>query len=117
MLSSDTILTAAHCQTDVSRFEVLVGERDVTRADGEQRIKPSQWIQHPNYNSATTNFDFAIVKLSTPVAFSNTVNPVCLPSAANNYDNRVATVSGWGTLSSGGSQPSVLQKVYKVSTC
>jgi len=111
LLSSDTVLTAAHCQTSVNNFKVLVGEHDVTRSDGEQRISPSQWIQHPNYNSRTTNYDFAIVKLSTPVSFSNKVIPACLPSLNRNYDSVVATVSGWGTLSQGGSQPSVLQKV------
>ena len=111
LLSSNTVLTAAHCQTPVSNFKVVVGEFDVSRADGEQRISPSQWIQHPNYNSGTTNNDFAIIKLATPVSFSSTVNPACLPTAGRNYDNVVATVSGWGTLSSGGRQPSILQKV------
>ena len=111
MISSDTVLTAAHCQTAVSGFDVLVGEHDVTRADGEQRISPSAWIQHENYNSRTTNYDFAIVKLSRPVTFSANVNPICLPSSTRNYDSVVATVSGWGTLRSGGAQPSILQKV------
>jgi len=111
LISSDTVLTAAHCQTSVSDFDVLVGEHDVTRSDGEQRISPSAWIQHENYNSRTTNYDFAIVKLSRPVTFSSNVNPICLPSATRNYDSVVATVSGWGTLYSGGPQPSILQKV------
>jgi len=88
-----------------------VGEHDVTRSDGEQRIRPSAWIQHENYNSRTTNYDFAIVKLASPVAFSDRVNPICLPSSTKNYDSVLATVSGWGTLYSGGSQPSILQKV------
>merc|ERR1719410_2949397 len=95
LISSDTVLTAAHCQTSVSDFDVLVGEYDVTRSDGEQRISPSAWIQHENYNSRTTNYDFAIVKLSRPVTFSSNVNPICLPSATRNYDSVVATVSGW----------------------
>jgi len=111
LLSSDTVLTAAHCKTSVSNFQVVVGEHDVTRSDGEQRIRPSAWIQHENYNSRTTNYDFAIVKLASPVAFSDRVNPICLPSSTKNYDSVLATVSGWGTLYSGGSQPSILQKV------
>ena len=110
LISSDTVLTAAHCKT-VSDFDVLVGEHDVTVADGEQRVSPSSWIQHENYNSGTTNYDFAIVKLSRPVTFSANVNPICLPSSTKNYDSVVATVSGWGTLYSGGPQPSILQKV------
>ena len=71
----------------------------------------SQWINHPSYSSSTQNNDFAIIKLGSPVVFSERVSPVCLPSASTNYDARVATVTGWGTLSSGGSQPDILQKV------
>ena len=111
LISSDTVLTAAHCKTDVRNFRVSLGEHDITRSDGEQIITPSQWISHPSYNDRTTNYDFAIVKLSQPVTFSSSVMPACLPSPDKNYDAVTATVTGWGTLSSGGSQPSQLQKV------
>jgi len=111
LISSNTVLTAAHCKTSTSSFSVVVGEHDVTRSDGEQKISPSQWINHPNYNSNGNDNDFAIVRLSRDVTFSNTVMPACLPDSTKNYDNVVATVTGWGTLSSGGSQPSVLYEV------
>ena len=111
LISSDTVLTAAHCKTDLTRFRVSLGEHDITRSDGEQLVTASQWISHPNYNQGSSNYDFAIVKLSQPVAFSSSVVPACLPSPTTNYDSVTATVTGWGTLSSGGSQPSKLQKV------
>jgi len=60
--------------------------------------------------------DFAIIKLAAPVTFSDRVKPICLPSLLINYNkNRVATVSGWGTTSFGGSQPAILKKVTKRS--
>ena len=72
----------------------------------------SRWINHPSYGIAHPwDNDFAIIKLSSSVSFSDRVSPVCLPSSSTNYDSRVATVTGWGTLSSGGNQPNVLQKV------
>ena len=116
LLSRDTVLTAAHCQParpSVEQFEVVVGEHDVTRADGEQRIAPSQWISHPahNYIAHTPDIDFAIVKLAQNVSFSSRVKPVCLPKVASSYASKVATVSGWGTLNEGGNQPNTLQKV------
>jgi len=89
----------------------VVGEHDVTRSDGEQKISPSQWISHPSYNSRNSDNDYAIVRLSRDVTFSNAVLPVCMPDTGKNYDNVPATVTGWGTLSSGGSQPSVLYEV------
>ena len=71
----------------------------------------SKWINHPSYSASAFDNDFAIIKLASPVSFSDRVSPICLPSTSTNYDNKVATVTGWGTLSSGGSQPNILQKV------
>ena len=59
--------------------------------------------------------DFAIIKLATPVTFSDRVRPVCLPSLLTNYDNKLATVSGWGRTSTGGPVSDILQKVNYVS--
>jgi len=109
LISSDTVLTAAHCQTSVNSFNVVVGDHDATVADGEERISPSQWISHPNYRG--NDNDFAIIKLSRPVTFSTKVLPACLPDPGKNYDNVQATVTGWGTIRSGGSQPNILQEV------
>ena len=40
------------------------------------------------------------------------MGPVCLPSLPGpSYDNVLATVSGWGTLQSGGYQPDQLVEV------
>lgn len=90
---------------------MVVGEHDVTRNDGEQYITPVEWISHPGYNSNTQDNDFAIVRLSQDVTFSDTVYPVCMPDSSKNYDSVQATVTGWGTLQSGGSQPNVLYEV------
>jgi len=111
LISSITVLTAAHCKTSTFLFQVVVGEHDVTRNDGEQRISPAQWIDHPSYNSNNNDNDFALIRLSQDVTFSNSVMPACLPDSTRNYDNVLATVTGWGTLSSGGSQPNVLYEV------
>ena len=88
--------------------------------DGEQRMRVSQWISHPDYrdNGKTRYNDFAILKLSTSVVFSASVSPACLPaSALHTYDSVQAEVTGWGTLSSSGSMSRVLQKVTSFSTC
>ena len=104
LLSSKTILTAAHCKVYQNfQIKVHVGEHDVTKNDGEQKIRVSSFTQHPQYNSGTTDNDFAIIQLSRDVTFSNTIMPICLPDSNTNYDSRVSTVVGWGTISSGSS--------------
>lgn len=111
LLSDRTVITAAHCATDVSRFQVVVGEHDIRAGDGEQRISPASWTSHPNYNTNTQDNDFAIIQLASPVIFTTAVSPVCLPSSSGTFSGNTATVTGWGTLSSGGSQPNILQEV------
>merc|ERR1712088_754270 len=112
LISSNTIVTAAHCATSPSQFKVVVGDHDVTRGDGEQRVSVASWTSHPNYNSNNQDHDIAIIQLAQPVQFSDSVAPVCLPpSSSSNYDGATATATGWGTLSSGGSRPSILQEV------
>ena len=121
ILSSETVLTAAHCAAigDVDSFRVVVGEHDVTREDGQQSLEPESWIIHPQYangqGDARFDNDFAIIKLKTAISFSARVRPVCLPDTNANYDNVHAVATGWGRLwkfaTIGGPQPSVLQKV------
>ena len=66
---------------------------------------------NPNYNSGNIDYDFSILTLCEEVQFTKDISPVCLPSNSNtNYDNRQAVVSGWGTLSAGGSTPYVLHE-------
>lgn len=114
ILSSDTIITAAHCTLgqDVDTFKVVVNEHDVTVDDGEERFTVCSKTEHPNYNSNTNEHDVAILTLCTPITFSPTVGPVCLPEQPGEaYDDVLSTVTGWGTLSLGGIQSDVLMGV------
>merc|ERR1711910_285720 len=106
------VLTAAHCtQTSASSIRVLLGEHSIAHSDFN-RVDVAEIINHPNYNSQTTDNDYAILRLSSPVAFTNEVSPACLPADLSaTYAGVLATVTGWGTLSSGGNQPTALQEV------
>ena len=52
ILSSLTILTAAHCtwEIDIKDIKVVVGEHDVTKDDGQERFTVCKKLEHPNYN-------------------------------------------------------------------
>ena len=112
LISSTHVLTAAHCtQTDASRIRVILGEHNIADSDFN-RVDVAEIINHPNYNPQTTDNDYAILRLANPVTFTNEVSPACLPAdLSNTFAGVLATVTGWGTLSSGGSQPTVLQEV------
>ena len=53
----------------------------------------------------------AILTMEDSVRFTTNIQPICLARGSNSYVDRRVTVSGWGTLSEGGSQPNNLMKV------
>ncbi|XP_045127267.1 transmembrane protease serine 11D-like isoform X2 [Portunus trituberculatus] len=118
IIASQWILTAAHCvnRYTANRANVVIGEHDwsITEDTPVTKIKAiKEVIIHDGYNDQTMNNDIALLKLETPIVFptNNKVAPICLPSAGNLFESVSAIVSGWGTLTSGGSQPDILNHV------
>ena len=67
----------------------------------------SEVISHPDYKNI--NNDIALLKLSTPVDFTNNLRPVCINSDEDEYNTYQTTqqrdacwVVGWGAIESGG---------------
>merc|ERR1712110_1327983 len=106
------VLTAAHCMG--YDFEIIVGEHDINSQEDGTRHTVCGTTSHPNYNSGTTNYDFAIVRLAEPVQLGVRAMPACLADSSMGDEalgGQTVTVSGWGTTSFGGSQATVLQSV------
>jgi len=101
LISSKTVLTAAHCGQPEY---VVLGEHDVTSVDGEE-----QWAQvcnvelHPDWDEDTFNNDFSILTLCEEVTFSQKIAPACLPQSqgpGSDYEDETSVVSGWGSTKS-----------------
>ncbi|KAF0296009.1 Trypsin-1 [Amphibalanus amphitrite] len=115
VINNQWVMTAAHCTAGESagNLQVLLRKHNIGSDSNQIRMSVSQIVDHPSYNSRTLSHDFSLLKLSQTIDFSslsNQVAPACLPSGGDFVDVD-AIVSGWGTLSSGGSRPSVLQDV------
>lgn len=115
-LISDThVLTAAHCikpfkQSDI---KVRLGEYDFDQ-EGEtkdQTFTLASMKIHERYDDATFENDIAILKLNGVATRSESVWPICLPPASEQFTNRRAFVIGWGTIYFGGPTSSTLQEV------
>ncbi|XP_049548101.1 brachyurin-like [Anopheles darlingi] len=98
LISSEWVLTAAHCQTGVISFTVRAGTTNIN----EGVVRTSNAIlPHPNYDPSTLNNDIGLIRLSEPVPLGGNIQAVALPEAnlAETFLNRVATVSGFGRTS------------------
>ena len=119
IISNRHILTAAHCTAGktVSNIKVILGEHDTTDSVGAIRTI-SAITEHPNYalnndNGQIVNaYDVSILTLSSPITFSRTISPVCLPSYDGKlFEGKLATITGWGRTSWGGPNTAKLMEV------
>merc|ERR1712038_91789 len=113
VVNSDTIMTAAHCcdGQSASELKVVAGDHNLARDEGtEQTVDVSRIIMHPDYNPRTIYNDICILKLEKDMDINSYVKGVSLPYQNEEFSGK-GTVSGWGTLSSGGSSPDTLHSV------
>ena len=81
----------------------------------EQTINVAQIILHEKYHKPVRYaHDIAMLKLAKPALLGKGIGVVCVSNPSNvlpidNKDKR-CWITGWGTLSSGGSQPNILQQ-------
>lgn len=60
-------------------------------------------ILHPKYNSDTNDNDIALLRLSSPVKFTDYIRPVCLAASDSVFNNGTDSwVTGWGAVEEGG---------------
>ncbi|MCB9150838.1 MAG: trypsin-like serine protease [Caldilineaceae bacterium] len=98
LIADDWVLTAAHCveRREAEEIEVLVGQQRLSDTTGE-RIAVDEVIAHPNYQPVTTDFDIALLHLS-----SNAQQPtVALYRGDTAIESELAflrgTIIGWGS--------------------
>lgn len=105
ILTSEWIITAAHCVTNFTTNEIM-GVNEITISAGitlrndaisGQYKNVAQIIRHPNYNPVTYENDVALIKLTTPLNFTTTVAPIqFIDHASQTAVGIEGRVTGWG---------------------
>ncbi|XP_068592623.1 suppressor of tumorigenicity 14 protein homolog [Cebidichthys violaceus] len=119
IISEKWLLSASHCfvvnnspQNHVpSNWQSYSGMQNQYSQDGVQRKAVKRIISHPDYNQMTFDYDIALLELSEPLKFTNTIQPICLPASSHVFPAGMACwVTGWGAQREGGAKAQLLQK-------
>nr|XP_005312158.2 serine protease 27-like [Chrysemys picta bellii] len=86
LISESWVVSAAHCfdpSVAISAYRVQLGEKQIgSEIPPKSFSSVKRVVPHPNYNSSTFLADIALVELENPIAFTATINPVCLLDAS-----------------------------------
>jgi len=65
------------------QMQAVIGDHDQTiTSDAPSVAKPiSAILMHESYDKQNYSNDIALLRLSSPVVFSNNIQPVCLPTS------------------------------------
>jgi len=116
VIDRNWVITAGHCvygNLNAGSYSVKAGAFQYTESTASvQQVRVSQIYLHPNYGQTPVN-DIALIRLATPLSYTNQVQPVCLPTVDSTQTTPPSTawVTGWGTTTSGGQVSPQLKQV------
>ncbi len=124
LVDESFVVTAAHCITENNgsvsakgTILVLNGTQTLSRIVGRNaggvHREIDQIVRHPQYDHASSDYDIAVIKLSTPATGIKVARLLARHQESSlAADGDLSFVTGWGSLSSTGSDfPTDLQQV------
>lgn len=114
LILKNWVLTAAHCVsgTSASSLRVKIGLHSISDTSGVETFSVKKIIMHSSYRSSTSDYDFALLKLSgSSKKKIVTLNGSEISIPSNENVSPLVTVAGWGATSEGGGVTSRLRKV------
>jgi secreted trypsin-like serine protease len=115
LIAPNEVLTAGHCVTndrggvvDAKDFTVTLGRTDRTARRAGVTRKVDAVARHPQFSlRGNLAFDVAILSLTADV---EGIDPVALPTAADDAPGQQAIVAGWGATKEGGPPKNLLRQ-------
>ncbi|CAG0882493.1 unnamed protein product [Darwinula stevensoni] len=97
------------------KYQVTLGNLDRLNTSNPQSIEiPATAIMHPQYNDVTVENDVALLKLDTPLNFTDHphIRPICLSSDANPNPGTKVKIAGWGSIL--GSKVNTMKSLWSI---
>ncbi|XP_073325539.1 chymotrypsin-C-like [Pagrus major] len=112
LISNQWVLTAAHCISSGREYRVAMGKQNLVQTEESAVFMgPANIIVHEKWNPLFIRNDIALIKLESPVTFSDTIMAACVPPAGATLTHDFPCyVTGWGRLYTGGPIADILQQ-------
>ncbi|XP_075418804.1 coagulation factor VII-like [Tenrec ecaudatus] len=121
LLDATWVVSAAHCFDKLNSrtwktVKVVLGEHDLGKEEGtEQERSIAQMIVPDKYRVGQADHDIILLRLSTPVNFTDYVVPLCLPDKKFSEETliniRFSSVSSWSQFLYKGSSAPLLMTI------
>ncbi|CAG9858888.1 unnamed protein product [Phyllotreta striolata] len=98
LISSNYVLTAAHCLESATNVKLIFGAQNITdpSESTQVQLKSESFVVHEGWNPKTYSNDIALIKLPTPVKETNAIKIVSLARGERTYSHEQGAVAGWG---------------------
>jgi chymotrypsin len=104
LITTRSVLTAAHCPSLTRSCQVILGAHQITTVEPSQQrfnVDQSAYRIHPAYSLTSFQHDIAIIILPTAATLNNFVTLAVLPAlgTTDSFAGALSTVTGWGRTS------------------
>ncbi|XP_035258418.1 ovochymase-1 isoform X1 [Anguilla anguilla] len=115
VLTPSWVISARHCflsYSNIRLWKVMAGKHDLQNEEEacQQISKISKIIPHEDYNRSKKTNDVVLVKLETPLRFTDCVRPITIVTEPVEPPG-MCTVTGWGSTTEYGPRMAKLQEV------
>ncbi|CAH1106977.1 unnamed protein product [Psylliodes chrysocephalus] len=104
LITAHLVLTSAMCVSGATEAEIILGAHNIETPDeeGQQHMVATEFKIHEKFDPKKIHDDIALIQLPRPATLNKFIGTIKLPDVTeilNSYDEKEATVAGWGKIS------------------